>query len=99
VDARVEKKLRHLPFKWKNYFAVSSGELSVGRDASKKLSLSKDCEIEVKNLGDDLVEVSLFGKGKLVSKIRQSLPAKELLVTGGNAENFTAWFVVLQQAE
>jgi hypothetical protein len=34
-----------------------------------------------------------------VGKITQALPKKELLVTGGNVPNFTAWFVVLKQAE
>jgi len=97
VDPVIEKKLRHLPFRWKNYFEVTRKTLHVDRDASEKITLSKECDLEVKNLGDNLLEVSLYGKGKLVSRIKQKLPEGELLVTGGNAENLTAWFVVLRQ--
>lgn len=97
VDAAVEKKLRHLPFRWKNYFEVTRKTLNVNKDASEKITLSKECDLEVKNLGNNQLEVSLYGKGKLVSRIKQKLPEGELLVTGGNAENLTAWFVVLRQ--
>ena len=99
VGPRIQKRLSLLPFKWKNYFEVNRRQFSVDKDGSKKLSLSKDCEVEVHNLGDNLLEVSLFGKGKLVGKIKQPLPANEVMVLGGNAENTTAWFVVLRQVD
>ena len=97
VDPVVEKKLRHLPFRWKNYFEITRKTMHVDMDASEKITLSKECDLEVKNLGDNQLEVSLYGRGKLVSRIKQKLPEGELLVTGGNAENLTAWFVVLRQ--
>ena len=65
----------------------------------KKKRMSKDCEIKVRNMGKSVVEVSLIGKGEPVGKVTQALPKGELLVTGGNAENFTAWFVVLKQVD
>ena len=99
VEQSVEKKLKSSPFKWKNYFEVNRKAFSVARDASTKVTLSRNCDIEVRNLGGDLVEVSLSGKGKPVGKIKQSVPKGELLVVGGNAENLTAWFVVLRQVE
>jgi hypothetical protein len=99
VEPKVEKKLKKLPFKWKNYFEVKRTQLTVPRGEAVKVAMSKDCEIQVRNLGDDTVELSLIGKGTQVSKIKQALPKGELLVTGGNAENFTAWFVVLRQIE
>jgi hypothetical protein len=99
VEQVVEKKLKSSPFKWKNYFEVNRKTFSVAKDAPAKVTLSKNCDIEVRNLGNDLVEVSLSGKGKPVGKIKQSVPKGELLVVGGNAENLTAWFVVLRQTE
>jgi len=99
VGPRLAKKLQSLPFKWANYFEVNCKQIVVPHSAEKKERMSQDCEIKVKNLGKSVVEVSLIGKGEPVGKITQALPKGELLVTGGNAENFTAWFVVLKQVE
>lgn len=99
VDAGVEKRLKKLPFKWQNYFEVNRKQFAVAQDDTKKVVLSKDCEIKVRNLGKGVVEVQLFGKGELVSKISQALPKGEWLVTGGNAANLTSWFVVLRQVD
>lgn len=99
AEAAVENKLKSSPFKWKNYFEVNRAILTVAQDATAQATLSKHCDIEVRNLGNDMVEVSLSGKGKPVGKIKQSVPKGQLLVIGGNAENLTAWFVVLRQVE
>lgn len=99
VDPKVAKKMKSLPFKWQHYFEVNSKKFSVAEGETKKIVLSKDCEIRVRNAGKDSVEVQLFGKGECIGKISQALPKGELLVTGGNATNFTAWFVVLRQSE
>ena len=99
VSSELSKKLKNSPFKWENYFEVNSEcfKLETGKD--RTVSMSKNCEIKVKNVGDSQVELRLIGKGKQVSKITQALPKGELLVTGGNAENSTAWFVVLRRVE
>ena len=99
VDPKVEKKLKSLPFKWKYYFEVTRKEFVVSKNGSDAVVMSKDCEIKVRNPHDDVLEVTLIGKGKPVGKITQALPKEELLVTGGNAERLTAWFVVLRQME
>jgi hypothetical protein len=99
VDPEVAKKLKTLPFKWANYFEVNRRQFVVPESGVRKEIMSKDCEIRVKNLGRAMVELALVGRGAPVGKITQALPKKELLVTGGNAPNFTAWFVVLKQAE
>ena len=99
VEGDVLKKLKKLPFKWKNYFEVTRREFVVSKNGSSAVVLSKDCEIKVRNPKDDTLEVELIGKGKSVGTIAQALPRGELLVTGGDAENFTAWFVVLRQVE
>lgn len=99
VDPRMAKKLKKLPFKWRNYFEVNRVKFTVAEDQTQKVELSKECKIKVRNLGKNTVEVYLFGKGELVSKITQSLAKDECFVTGGNAANLTAWFVVLRQAD
>lgn len=99
VEPQLAKKLRSVPFKWANYFEVKREEIVVPPAGEKKKRMSKDCEIKVRNMGKSVVEVSLIGKGEPVGKVTQALPKGELLVTGGNAENFTAWFVVLKQLD
>ena len=95
----VERKLQEQPFKWKHYFEVNRVTFAVADGEQKGVPVSKSCSIQVKNLGRQKVEVTLIGKGKEAGKITQALPKGELLVVGGNAENATAWFVVLKQAE
>ena len=73
--------------------------VTVAEGAAQKVGLSKDCQIQVKNLGKQLVVMDLIGKGEIVSTIKKPLPKGEALVTGGNAPNLTAWFVVLKPAE
>ena len=73
--------------------------IAVAQGETKKIVLSKDCEIKVRNSGKNTVEVQLYGKGECVGKISQALPKDELLFMGGNAVNFTAWFVVLRQSD
>ena len=99
VDAKVAKKLKKLPFKWQHYFEVNRKQFTVTQGETTKIVLSKDCEIKVRNAGNNSVELQIFGKGECVGKISQVLPKDELLVTGGNAANFTSWFVVLHQSD
>ena len=99
VCAEVAKKLQELPFHWKYYFEVKRKQVTVTEGGTQKVVLSKDCQIVVKNLGKTVVAMDLIGKGESVTTIKKRLPKGEALVTGGNAPNFTAWFVVLKQAE
>lgn len=99
IEPALQKKLRSFPLKWTNYFEVNRQKFVVPNAGAKKTALSKDCEILVKNAGSGEVELVLFGKGERIGRIKQALPKGELLVTGGNAPNFTAWFVVLRQIE
>ena len=99
VQPDVAKKLKSMPFKWQHYFEVNRTKFSVAGGETRKITMSKECEIKVRDAGKGVVEVQLFGKGTSVGKIVQSLPKGELLVIGGNASNFTSWFVVLRQAD
>lgn len=99
VEPDVARKLKSMPFKWQHYFEVNRTKFPVSGGETKKITMSKDCEIKVRDAGKGVIEVQLFGKGASVGKIIQSLPKGELLVIGGNASNFTSWFVVLRQAD
>ena len=99
VEPNIAKKLKKLPFKWQHYFEVNRQKFSVAEGETRKIVLSKDYEIKVRNAGKETVELQLFGKGEPIGKISQALPKGELLINGGNAPNFTSWFVVLRQVD
>jgi hypothetical protein len=99
ISDEIRNALKDLPLKWTNYFEVSRATFSVGNEASKKVTLSDKCDLEVKNIGKSRIEVYLFGKGEPVWKRNQPLPKGETLVLGGNAPNSTAWLVTLKRLE
>jgi len=99
VEEQVARKLKELPFKWTHYFEVNRKEFTVTRQEPRKVTLSEECEIRVRQLEDEQVELTLYGRGKRVGRISQKLPKSEMLVLGGNAPNYTAWFVVLRRKD
>lgn len=99
VTAEVEKRLKALPLKWQHYYEVQRKQFDMGADGKQRVRLSGDCSIVVKRLEGDQVEVTLLGKGEVVGRIKQKLPEGETLVLGGNAANFTGWFVVVRQVK
>lgn len=99
ADPKLGEKLRHSPFKWDHYYEMHREVFKLRLNEEKTLSMSRNCVISVTNLKDDQVKFQLFGKGVLANTVTQSLPKGQLLVTGGDAENSTAWFVVLRQVE
>lgn len=99
VGPKIEKKLKRLPFRWEHYYVVNTQVFNVSPTETANVKMSDDCEIVVKNAGDERVELSLIGKGQPVGKINQSLRKGQTLVTGGNAENLTGWFIVLRQTD
>jgi hypothetical protein len=99
VEAAVARKLKTLPLKWSNYFEVNRKQFTVTQTEAIRVTMSAECEITIRQVDKNQLEVVLFGKGKQVSKIKQALPKKEMLVLAGDAPGFTAWFVMLKQAE
>lgn len=95
----IAKKLGCLPFKYTNYFEVNRKQLQLKEGGSQSVSMSHSCKIEIRSLEDGKVELTLIGKGQPVGKITQELKKGKCLVTGGNAENSTAWFVVVRHME
>ncbi len=96
VEPELKKKLNRF-LKWKNYFQVRQTNFVVAASELKRVKISEKCEIDVKNLDNNLLEVTLYGKGKEVMKRKQALPRGEIAVVGGDAPNSTAWFVVIKR--
>ena len=90
---------RKIPLRWKHYFEVSRTNFVVKPGETRKQPMSDKCQVEVKNLDNANLEVTLIGKGKEVMNRKQELPRGEILVLGGNAPNDTAWLVILRQAD
>jgi hypothetical protein len=100
VDANLARRLKKLPYRWKNYFLVSSQTVEVSDGETKaKVAMSKRCILDIKNLGASRVEVRLHGDGKPVSVHRESLPMHQLLILSGDAGNETGWLVIIRRVE
>jgi hypothetical protein len=99
VGPKMSARLANSPFKWNHYYEVNRQTNRVKFNEIKPITMSKDCQIRVTNLGDSQVKLDLIGKGQLVNTVTQALPKGELLVVGGNAEDSTAWFVIVRQAD
>ena len=96
VDEATNKKLGKI-FKWKHYFVETTHKVSVKSRTSRKLKMSKDCTIEIKELPNAPIEVKLIGKGKVINKTRKPLKKGELFIIGGDDKNQCAWFVVIEK--
>ena len=99
VGEEIARKLACLPFKYTNYFEVNRKHFTLSASEVTPVQMSRDCTIEVKRLDRGRVEVTLIGKGQSVGKITQEIKKGKSLVTGGNAANATAWFVVIKQVD
>ena len=97
IEGDLASKFKKTPFKWKNYFQVKRRSVTVAPGALQKVEMSKDCTLEIRNVGDNRMEVKLFGKDKekFVSKHTEPLSNYPLII-GGNAGNDTAWFIVIK---
>src|SRR5690242_7613068 len=49
VAPELAEKLKNSPFKWKNYFEVKSECFALPKSEEKTISMSKTCEIRIKN--------------------------------------------------
>lgn len=95
VESVVAKKLSM--FKWKNYFRVSRQEVVVPSRSSKRIALSKKCEIEIKELEGPRIEVNVYGQGKHVKKITENISKQNSLTIAGDDKNDCAWFIVIKE--
>ena len=94
LDEKLEKKLQHI-FSWKHYWEINHQLLAVSGGVPQRVSMSKQCDIEVACVGESEIELKLFGKGKMVVKKRQKIVRGESIVLAGDDKDQTAWFVVV----
>jgi|ERR1700677_2248126 hypothetical protein len=100
IDDDLAKKLGKSPFRWKHYFEVNRSVVSMSMGEEKTgIKMSSHCTLDLKNLGKDRIETKLYGKGKLVSIHKETLPKDWPLILAGNAENETAWLVVIKRID
>ncbi len=99
AEPEVVRKLKELPLKWTNWFVVNRTNFTSRMGAPRRVALSDKCELDVRNLGNDTVEIVLIGKGKEVVKRTQAFAMADTVVLGGNAPNSTAWLVFLKRIE
>ena len=66
---------------------------------TRKLKMSDPCTIEITELEGPKIEVKVIGKGKPVSKTVKQIVKGESITIGGDAENNSAWFIVITQLE
>ena len=99
ADPKLVEKLQKSPFKWNYYFEMHKVNIKLKLNEEKTVTMSRNCVISVTSLKEDQVKFQLIGKGKLANTVTQELPAGRLSIVGGDAENSTAWFVVLKRVE
>lgn len=95
VEASLSAKFRSI-FKWKHYYEVGSQQVDASKDG-QKLKMSPQCEIEIKHLEGNKIEVLLYGEGKLLVKKRQEIAKDEWVVIAGDDKDNTAWFLTLKR--
>ena len=99
ADSKLIGKLQKSPFKWDHYYEMHKEPIKLRLNEEKTITMSRNCVISVTYLKDENIKFQLFGKGKLANTVTQPLPKGRLLITVGDAENSTAWFVVLKQID
>ena len=97
VDEEFAKKLRNIPFKWKNYFEENRVTGEIPSRQSRPFKMSNQCTIEITELEGPKVEVKLIGEGKPVNKTIKSLSRGECFTIGGDSKNGSAWLVIVTQ--
>jgi hypothetical protein len=98
VEPDLAKRFSNGPFRWKYYFEVNRQSVNIAVGETKaKIPMSNHCALDIKNLGNNWVEVKLHGDGKPVYQHRGSLANNRMFVLAGDAGNKTAWFVTVRQ--
>lgn len=98
VEAAIAEKLQAC-FKWKYYYTINTVVADVPSRATRKLKISDQCTLEITELEGPKIEVKVIGKGVPVSKTVKQIVKGEFITIGGDAENKSAWFIVLTQLE
>jgi hypothetical protein len=99
VEQKLGEKLRRL-FRWKNYWEINSQPVALQASAPVKVTMSPKCLIEVRRIDDSNVEIKLWGEGRLVRTLQQSLrllqQGEYCIIGGDDKDKYNdAWLVVL----
>jgi hypothetical protein len=98
VDAAVAEKLQAC-FKWKYYYVMNTVVTDIPSRETRKLKMSEPCTIEITEMEGPRIELKVIGKGIAVNKTVKQIVKGEFITIGGDAENKSAWFIVLTQLE
>ena len=99
IDEATARGLRK-SFRWKNYYEVNRQSVNVSVSGTKiHAKMSDHCALDLQHLADGNLEVKLFGDGKLVSTHREKMSTGWKTVLAGDAQNDTAWLVIIKKVE
>ncbi len=85
IEPALKEKLARV-FRRTYYYEVDRQQLTVAALHSSLTSMSHECVIEVEHLGESNFRVSLYGEGKLVQTVRQSLLPGNYLTFAGDVK-------------
>ena len=86
-------------FKWIKYYELRSRRLGIVDGTTKTAKLSKTAKIEVSNLKNGRIGVSLFSEGKMLVQKSQTLKTGSCMVLAGESGSDSAWFIVLSRTK
>ena len=98
VSDTIRKRLSKV-FKWMKYYELCSKRMSIVDGATKTAKLSKTAKIEVSNLKNGRIGVSLFSEGKMLVQKSQTLKSGSCMVLAGESGTDSAWFIVLSKVK
>lgn len=97
VGAELAAKLKESPYRWKNYFEINAVTNDIPLNEKKTFKMSEPCQLDIKNVGNDRVEINIIGQGNPVALHKEKLAVDWPLILSGNAKGGNAWMVVIKK--
>jgi hypothetical protein len=94
VHPAVKKRLGEF-LKWNYYYEISSKKVDLKEPKEYSVVMSKHCEIKISKVEDEVVEVKLFGKDKMVVKKKARITPKKPQSIAGKTESTAEFWCVL----
>jgi hypothetical protein len=100
MSPKLKKKFVNI-FKWKDYYEISKKTFQFPKHAGKKMRMSPKCEIIMKLLDKDTLQVQVIGEDQLQRTVKHPLKPilkdGDLFVVGGDDKDSygDAWFLVI----
>jgi hypothetical protein len=94
VDPAVKKRLGEF-LKWNYYYEISSKKVDLKEPKEYSVVMSKHCEIKISKVEDEVVEVKLYGKDKMVVKKKARITPKKPQSIAGKTESTAEFWCVL----